>query len=57
MLKALRLYELFKYRAIHKYILLILFKLQILQRGNQASYLSLHFLRDAHIASELRTQT
>ena len=40
----LRLYELFKYRAAYKYILLLSFKLEILQQGNQASYLFLHFL-------------
>ena len=33
------------------------FKLQTLQRGNQASYLSLHFLWEIHIASKLDIQT
>ena len=38
-------------------VLLLLFKLPILQWGNQASYLSLHFLKKTCIASELGTQT
>ena len=40
----LRLYELFKYKAVYRHILSLLFKMQIIQWGNQASYLSLHFL-------------
>ena len=56
-LTALRLYELFKYRAVYKYILLSLFKLQISRRANKASYLSLRLQTATHIAKKVGTKT
>ena len=56
-LTALRRYELFKYRAVYKHILLLLFKLQILRRANKASYLSLRFQTATHIAKKVGTKT